>query len=517
MAKRNVNVPMGASETISALLADVDGTLVTKAKVLTKRAMEAVHRLHASGIDFFITSGRPPRGMRMLVEPLGLKTPIAAFNGGMMVQPDLSVIDERPLPDDVVPDVINTLLAHGLDVWIYRGTDWYVRSGQAPHVDREAATVQFLPTVVPTFDGLLSRVVKIVGVSDDLDLVARCEAAAQAQFGAHVSAARSQPYYLDVTHPTANKGTVIARLSRFLNVPLESIATIGDQPNDVLMFKPSGLSIAMGNASAEVQRQAHYVTTSSENEGFANAVERFILPRAVHREKRTQPYPIVFLVDVDNTLLENDRLEDDLKRHIEREFGPESRDRFWSIQEELFQQLGYRDYLGALQKYRVEHPTDIHLLQMSSYLVDYPFANRLYPRSLDVLERFRSWGQTVILSDGDVVFQPRKVERSGIREAVDGHVLIYIHKETALDDVTQRYPAEHYVLVDDKLRILTAVKRAWGERVTTVFPRQGKFAHDPAVLAANPPADVTVERIADLLRYELPDLLGTPSVASEKP
>jgi Cof subfamily protein (haloacid dehalogenase superfamily) len=282
MDKGNANDPMGASATISALLADVDGTLVTKAKVLTKRAMEAVRRLHESGIDFFITSGRPPRGMRMLVEPLGLKMPIAAFNGGMIVQPDLSVIDERPLPDDIVPDVINTLLAHGLDVWIYRGTDWYVRSGQAPHVDREAATVQFPPTVVPTFDGLLSRVVKIVGVSDDLDSVARCESAAQAQFGAHVSAARSQPYYLDVTHPTANKGTVIKRLSQSLNIPLQAIATIGDQPNDVLMFKPSGLSIAMGNAPPEVQRQANYVTTSYEDEGFANAVERFVLPRAAH-------------------------------------------------------------------------------------------------------------------------------------------------------------------------------------------------------------------------------------------
>jgi Cof subfamily protein (haloacid dehalogenase superfamily) len=280
MDKGNANVPMGASGTISALLADVDGTLVTKAKVLTKRAIEAVRRLHGSGIVFSITSGRPPRGMRMLIEPLELKMPIAAFNGGMIVHPDLSVVDECPLPDDVVPDVINTLQAHGLDVWIYRGTDWYVRSAQAPHVDREAATVQFPPTVVPTFDGLLSRVVKIVGVSDDLDSVARCEAAAQAQLGGHVSAARSQPYYLDVTHPTANKGTVIQRLSRFLNVPLKSIATIGDQPNDVLMFKPSGLSIAMGNASPEVQRQANYVTTSYEDEGFANAVERFVLPRA---------------------------------------------------------------------------------------------------------------------------------------------------------------------------------------------------------------------------------------------
>lgn len=221
----------------------------------------------------------------------------------------------------------------------------------------------------------------------------------------------------------------------------------------------------------------------------------------------TQRDPIVFLVDVDDTLLENDCIQEDLKQHIEREFGPESRDRFWVIQEDLFQELGYRDYLGALQRYRVEHPTDIRLLQMSSYLVDYPFANRLYPGALDVLERFRSYGRTVILSDGDVVFQPRKIDRSGIHEAVDGHVLIYIHKENALDDVERRYPAERYVLVDDKLRILAAVKKAWGDRVTTVFPRQGKFAKDPSLLAAYPNvADVTVDRISDLLDYDLADL-----------
>jgi FMN phosphatase YigB (HAD superfamily) len=219
------------------------------------------------------------------------------------------------------------------------------------------------------------------------------------------------------------------------------------------------------------------------------------------------PNPIVFLIDVDNTLLDNDHIQSDLKRHIEREFGAASRDRYWAILEQLFTDLGYRDYLGALQRYRVEHPRDIHLLSMSSYLVDYPFANRLYPGSLDVLERFRSWGQTVILSDGDVVFQPRKIERSGIFEAVDGHVLVYIHKEEALDDVERRYPARHYVLVDDKLRILTTVKKAWGERVTTVFPRQGQYAHDRSVVAASPPADVTVERIGDLLNYDLPTLL----------
>ncbi len=265
---------------IAALLADVDGTLVTKGKVLTARAIEAVRRLHERGIAFAITSGRPPRGMRMLVEPLRLTLPIAAFNGGMMVHPDLSVIDEHALPADIVPAVMDTLQRHGLDVWIYRATEWYVRSPGAPHVDRETATVQFPPTVVSTFDGLLGRVVKVVGVSDDLEAVARCEAAAQEQCGTRVSAARSQPYYLDVTHPMANKGTVIDRLARFLGILPERIATIGDQPNDVLMFRRSGLSIAMGNASAEVQRQATFLTMSCDDEGFAIGVERFILGRA---------------------------------------------------------------------------------------------------------------------------------------------------------------------------------------------------------------------------------------------
>ena len=221
----------------------------------------------------------------------------------------------------------------------------------------------------------------------------------------------------------------------------------------------------------------------------------------------TTSKPIVFLVDVDNTLLDNDRIQNDLKRHLERQFGAACRDRYWAILEELFADLGYRDYLGALQRYRVEHPQDIHLLTLSPFLVDYPFANRLYPESLDVLERFRSWGQTVILSDGDVVFQPRKVERSGISEAVDGNVLIYIHKEDALEDVEQRYPATHYVMVDDKLRILTAVKKVWGSRVTTIFPRQGQFGRDLKIIGAYPPADITVDRIGELLEFELSDLM----------
>jgi hypothetical protein len=218
--------------------------------------------------------------------------------------------------------------------------------------------------------------------------------------------------------------------------------------------------------------------------------------------------PTVFLVDVDNTLLDNDRIQADLRRHLEREFGAVCRDRYWAILEQLFTDLGYRDYLGALQRYRVEHPKDIHLLSMSSYLVDYPFANRLYPGALDVLERLRGWGPTVILSDGDVVFQPRKVERSGISEAVEGHVLIYIHKEEELDDVEQRYPAARYVLVDDKPRILTAVKKVWGDRVTTILPRQGQFACAPDA-ASYPAPDLIVERIGQLVDYDLPALLAS--------
>jgi FMN phosphatase YigB (HAD superfamily) len=216
----------------------------------------------------------------------------------------------------------------------------------------------------------------------------------------------------------------------------------------------------------------------------------------------------VFLVDVDNTLLDNDRIQDDIRRHLDRAYGPACRDRYWEILEQLMNELGYRDYLGALQLCRKEHPNDIALLAMSAFLIDYPFANRLYPRSLDVLERLAGWGRTAILSDGDVVFQPRKVERSGIAEAVDGHVLIYIHKELALDDVERRYPADHYVLIDDKIRILSAVKTTWGDRVTTVFVRQGQFALDRKVVGAFPPADLAVDRIADLLEFERPALEG---------
>ena len=223
----------------------------------------------------------------------------------------------------------------------------------------------------------------------------------------------------------------------------------------------------------------------------------------------TSPDEVVFLFDVDNTLLDNDCVQDDLRNHLEREFGAESRDRYWAIFEELRAELGYTDYLGALQRYRLEDLCDPRLLLMSSFLVDYPFANRLYPGSLAALEHVRSWGAPVILSDGDVVFQPRKVQRSGLWEAVEGRVLIYIHKEQMLKDVERRCPARHYVMVDDKLRILAAMKKVWGERLTTVWPRQGHYALDPRVLAMYPPADLTVERIGDLVHYDLAALRDT--------
>jgi FMN phosphatase YigB (HAD superfamily) len=224
--------------------------------------------------------------------------------------------------------------------------------------------------------------------------------------------------------------------------------------------------------------------------------------------------PVVFLVDVDDTLLDNDRIQSDFKRHFESEFGARCGARYWTIQEELFNQLGYRDYLEALQRFRVEHPYEPRLITAANFLIDYPFADRLYPRALEVLKRLREWGQTVILTDGDIIYQPRKVQHTGIFKAVEGQVLIYVHKEKALEDIKHRYPAEHYVLIDDKLRILTAFKKAWGNRITTVFPRQGGFAHDPNVLAAYPAADIAVERISDLLSCDLPDLLASRQSAA---
>jgi Cof subfamily protein (haloacid dehalogenase superfamily) len=262
---------------ISLVLADVDGTLVTEEKVLTERAQAAVQRLHAAGIRFAITSGRPPEGMAMLFDPLRLETPIAGFNGGLFVKRDLSIIEQKTLPADVAVSAIELIRKHGMDAWVYRGNDWLITKLDAPHVAREAWTVKFQPKVVADFTDALDSVAKIVGISDDHDRVQRCEADAQAAFGQRATASRSQPYYLDVTHKDANKGAVVEYLSRHIDIPAEEIATIGDQPNDVLMFKRSGFSIAMGNASDQVKAQASATTASYNDEGFAKAMERFIL------------------------------------------------------------------------------------------------------------------------------------------------------------------------------------------------------------------------------------------------
>ncbi len=263
---------------IELLIADVDGTLVTQAKALTPRARDAVDRLRAAGVAFAITSGRPARGMAMLIEPLALSTPIAAFNGGQITSPDLAtILEERTLPIAVGQQVTARLLSAGLDVWVYRGADWFVRRREAPRVAHEAQTVRFAPTVVEDLGDVLEGAIKIVGVGDDHALVARCEAELRLAVGAHASVARSQPFYLDVTHPEANKAVAVRLLSRMLDVPPARVATIGDMPTDVLMFGLAGLSIAMGNASLDVQRCARHVTTSNEEEGFANAVDWFVL------------------------------------------------------------------------------------------------------------------------------------------------------------------------------------------------------------------------------------------------
>ena len=272
MAKKE-DVP----NSVRLVVADVDGTLVTPDKVLTPRTGAVVRAIIEAGIAFTITSGRPPLGMKPVIDDLQLQDPIAAFNGGLLVRPDLSVIREHLIPSEAAQAVIDILTKDTLDVWVYGGKDWYVKSRHGPHVDREEWTVKFPPTVVSTYEGLLDRIVKIVGVNDDHDVMARCVEEVQRQFGQHVSAALSQPYYLDVTHPKANKGEVVNALSTMLAIPTAQIATIGDMPNDVLMFERSGVSIAMGNASVDVQRAATFVTTSNREEGFALAMERFVL------------------------------------------------------------------------------------------------------------------------------------------------------------------------------------------------------------------------------------------------
>ncbi|MGB6352296.1 MAG: Cof-type HAD-IIB family hydrolase [Pseudolabrys sp.] len=267
---------------ISLVLADVDGTLLTKDKVLTSRAKGAVKALAAADIAFAITSGRPPRGMAMLIEPLHLRTPMAGFNGGVFTYPDLSPIESRTLDPATAKKALELIFNRGLDAWVYTVNEWLIRKLDAPHVAREAWTVKFDAKVVSEFtDAHLAHAVKIVGISDNLDLVAACEKLAQTALGEKASAARSQPYYLDVTHPQANKGAVVATLSRLLSIPPEQIATFGDMPNDVLMFRKSGFSIAMGNSSEEVKARASAVTDSNEQEGFANAVQKFVLCRVV--------------------------------------------------------------------------------------------------------------------------------------------------------------------------------------------------------------------------------------------
>ena len=267
-----------ATPTVKLLLADVDGTLVTQDKVLTDRAAEAVCRLHEAGVIFAITSGRPPRGMAMLIEPLDIQTPIAAFNGGLIVDRDMKVIEQRVLPEDLVVPVTDEMSSFKLDVWLYSGADWYVPDAAGSHVDREAWTVKFQPKIMKDgVRGLTQNVAKLVGVSDDHDAVEKATTAVHDKFGDHVTAAQSQPYYLDVTHPDANKGWVTQYLSTRYGIATDEIATIGDMPNDVLMFAHSGLSIAMGQSSSEVKRAGRRVTSSNEDEGFATAVEKFIL------------------------------------------------------------------------------------------------------------------------------------------------------------------------------------------------------------------------------------------------
>jgi FMN phosphatase YigB (HAD superfamily) len=213
-------------------------------------------------------------------------------------------------------------------------------------------------------------------------------------------------------------------------------------------------------------------------------------------------HDLVFLFDVDNTLVDNDRIQADLRQHLETNYGVAARDRYWTLFEELRDSLGYADYLGALQRYRLEELHDPRVLRIANWLVDYPFADRLYPDAMQAVQHATQYGATVILSDGDAAFQPRKVERAGLWHAFGDDVLIFVHKEECLDDVERLYPARHYVMVDDKLRILDAMKRVWGERVTTVFPRQGHYAFDPEIIAAYPPADITIESIGDLMKYD---------------
>jgi Cof subfamily protein (haloacid dehalogenase superfamily) len=262
---------------VSLVISDVDGTLLTRDKVLTPHAQAAVRALHAAKIAFAITSGRPPRGMAMLIEPLAITTPIGGFNGAVFVRPDMTSIEEHVFAAEGAEQAVEIILRSGLDVWVYTDTDWLIRDPNAPHVAHEQWVVKFPPKLVAGFGGGVKHAVKITGISDDHDAVARCEADLRQELGARASVVRSQPYYIDVTHPDANKGVVVDTLSRVLSIPPDQILTIGDMPSDTLMFRKSGISVAMGNAEPAVKAQAQFVTDSSDDEGFATAIERFAL------------------------------------------------------------------------------------------------------------------------------------------------------------------------------------------------------------------------------------------------
>ena len=331
-------------EMIKLLIADVDGTLLNRQKVLTARACEAVARLRAAGIEFGVTSGRPPRGMAKLVEPLKLTAPMAAFNGGVYVTPDLkTVLVQRTIAPNVAKQVLAYLLQSGLDVWVYRGADWFLRRPDAPHVARESSNVGFDPTVIQDLDGVLDEAIKIVGISDDRPLVARCEAELGARLAAYASVARSQPYYLDITHPEANKGMVVRVASRILQIPIEQIATIGDMPNDVHMLSIAGLSIAMGNASAEVQQSARHVTTSNEEEGFAHAVETFILgqPPITRTPLGLPPRTRACLFELDGVVTQSAKLEAEACKRV---FDDYMRERLQPSDEPFIPFDSVRDY-----------------------------------------------------------------------------------------------------------------------------------------------------------------------------
>ena len=262
---------------MSLVISDVDGTLIDDRKVLTGRTIAAVEKLRDAKIPFTVTSARPPFGLKMIIDTLDLQLPIGSFNGGIILNPDLEIIDRTVLPSEYIPEIISIIKSHGLDVWLSSDSHWYLKDLNGVHVDHHQKTLQFEPTVVDNYEDIQDDIIKIVGVGADFAAVAQCETATQEKFGNLLSATRSQSYYLDITHPNANKGSVVQRLSQRLSIPAAEIVTIGDNSNDVSMFEQSGISIAMGNASLEVQKKATYVTSTNQNEGFANAIENFVL------------------------------------------------------------------------------------------------------------------------------------------------------------------------------------------------------------------------------------------------